>query len=220
MSRSKTPPHLPTLPSDRDAYEQLYDLMPGGCDFDMIEDWKEKRIPVGLSGPEVYCRLPSAPDFEYGGYLTKTRIRFVRGSATEAPTDKDKPCIFHSHPTNHPYADVPSPSDIYAFLKWPHLRAITVGAKWIWVWDKNQRVLATVKRLLKWEGKHLVREMRRLCEERPEGVFDRYFVQALKSIGIDCPTGSETDPERWCRPLDRCTGINTLLIPRESSTVC
>lgn len=57
MNRSKTPPHLPTLPSDRDAYEQLYDLMPGGCDFDMIEDWKEKRIPSGLSAREVYFRL-------------------------------------------------------------------------------------------------------------------------------------------------------------------
>lgn len=94
-------------------------------------------MPVGFPAPEAYHRLPTAPEYEYGGYLTKTRIRFVRGDATRSHTDTDKPCTFHSHPTSHPCADMPSPSDIYSFLKWPNLRAITVGAEWICVWDKD-----------------------------------------------------------------------------------
>jgi hypothetical protein len=109
---------------------------------------------------------------------------------------------------------MPSPNDIYGFLKWPNFRAVTVGANWIWVWDKNKDVLSTVKRLLKWEEQHMLTELRRLCNERTQGIFDQYFVLALESIGIDCPTKSKADPESWCEDLFSGTGIETVLIPR------
>ena len=219
MKRSNTPPHLPTPPSDRGAHEHLYRFCYGGDVFGTPEDWQERRIPVGLSATEVYHRLPSAPDFEYGGYLTKTRIRFVLGYATGVYTDKDKPCIFHSHPASYRYADVPSPSDIYSFLKWRNLRAITVGAKWIWVWNKNKHVLVTVERLLEWEARYMLDEMRRLLKRRTQRIFDTYFLLALDAIGVDCSARLETDPKTWRLALSRSAGIETALIPRESAVV-
>jgi hypothetical protein len=109
---------------------------------------------------------------------------------------------------------VPSPSDIYSFLKWRHLRAITVGAGWIWVWDKTKEVLSTVERLLKWEEQHMLSVLRRLCDERTEGIFEHYFILALEGIGIRRFTKSEADPEGWRKTLRSSTGIETLLIPR------
>ncbi len=220
MKRPEKPPHLPTPPSDRDAYEHLYRFCFGTDWEGRLENAKVRRIPAGLSAPAVYRRLPCDPDFEYGGYLTKTRIRFIRGDATTAYTDKDKPCIFHSHPTTHPYADVPSSNDIYSFLKWRQLRAITIGANSIWIWDKNNDVLSTVRRLLKWEEEHMLGELRRLCEERTEGIFEQYFILALEGIGIDCFTKAEMQSEGWCETLLNCTGIETTLIPREGDGDC
>jgi len=186
----------------------------------ILDNWREKRIPIGLSAPEVYRRLPSATDFEYGGYLTKTRIRFIRGDATRSYTDTDKHCTFHSHPTAFPAADVPSELDVYIFLKRRHFRAITVGAEWIWVWDKNKQVLATVERLLEWEVQHMFDEMYRLCKEHPEGFADRYPRKALRAIGVDYCTKPRTHPETWRLSLSRCTGIDTTLIPRTSDAIC
>ena len=220
MKRSKTPPHLPTLPSDRDAYEDLYRWC--HClDLDgILDNWREKQIPIGLSAPEVYRRLPSAPDFEYGGYLTKTRIRFIRGDATRSYTDTDKPCTFHSHPTALPAADIPSETDVYGFLKWRHFRAITIGAEWIWVWDKNKQVLSTAKRLLKWEFQYMSGELYRLYKKHPEDFTDRYVRKALRVIGVDYCTKPRTHPGTWRLSLSRCTGIETTLITRTSDAIC
>jgi hypothetical protein len=112
---------------------------------------------------------------------------------------------------------MPSERDVYSFLKWPNVRAITVGAKWIWVWDKNKQVMTTVKRLLEWEGEHMLRELRRLCDEGTEGIFDHYLILALEAVGICRLTKSEADPESWRETLLSCTGIETLLIPRDGS---
>ena len=147
MKQVSMPSYLPNPPRDHVAYEELYAHDWGVCFADFAK-CPEIRIPPGSSAAKVYRLLPSAEDFEYGGYLTKTRIRYVAGGPEGAHTDYTKPCTFHSHPTGAQYADVPSPADIYYFLKWRHRRAITVGARWIWVWTKDQQNLKTVRRLV------------------------------------------------------------------------
>ena len=125
MPRRLCPPHLPVPLQHPVVYELLYEAN-GGIDEFWPErgPWQESRIPTNLSAAKVYQRLPAAPDFEYGGYLTKTRIRYLACDPTSAETIRSKPCTFHSHPTNHPNADIPSVPDIYSFLKYRTRRAI------------------------------------------------------------------------------------------------
>ncbi len=152
--------HLPRPPQDPETYKRLYEM---NCafddDFSQHEPWQEIRIRPGSSALDVYHRLPSASDFEYGGYITKTRIRYHGGGATSASTIRSKACIFHSHPAEHPLADMPSTNDVYQFLKCRQLRAVTVGADWIWVWNKTPTVMRTVRRLFEWEDEHLVSKL-------------------------------------------------------------
>ena len=130
--------------------------------------WREIRIPTGLSAAEAYRRLPFATDFEYGGYLTKTRIRYVSGDSTGVYVPFEKCCTFHSHPSGDPAADAPSSLDIYALLKWEHQRTITVGSDWIWVWTKNRQTLKTAWRLWKWELQNLAPMLMASCRSHGE----------------------------------------------------
>ena len=122
MKQSTLPPHLPQPPRNRAHYESLYRYGYGGGAGDENDVWHERRIPANLSAANVYRMLPSASDFEYGGYLTKTRIRYVVGAPESVSPPYDLPCVFHSHPFAHPYADAPSPLDIYQFNKCECLR--------------------------------------------------------------------------------------------------
>lgn len=65
--------YLPKCPIDPERYDRLYafnhqrdDQLPESV------GWKEIRLHSGLSERQVYRLLPSAPDFEYSGYLTKS----------------------------------------------------------------------------------------------------------------------------------------------------
>jgi hypothetical protein len=72
------PPHLPRPLADQAAYKRLYEFNNGVDDILMAEpNWREIRIPFGSPAAAVYRLLPSAPNFEYGGYLTRTRIRYL-----------------------------------------------------------------------------------------------------------------------------------------------
>ena len=75
------PAHLPGLFPDPAAYARAYEYirLVDGVFHGDAEDWHEARLPVGLSAVEVYRRLPTAPGFEFAGYLTRTRIRYVEG---------------------------------------------------------------------------------------------------------------------------------------------
>lgn len=102
-------------------------------------------------------------------------------------------------------------------MKCPSVRAITVGAKWIWVWDKNEQVLTSVRRLLEWEEHHMVPEMLCLCDKGVDGIFDKYQILALEAA-VGCRlTKPEADPRIWRETRRRCIGIETLLIPREGA---
>jgi len=156
------PAHLPKCPIDPADYEQLY-AFNGGVD-DYLEDftrWEEIRIKPGLTEDDVYRLLPCAGDFEYGGYLTKSRIRFLKCGPNRANMPMSKACTFHSHPTDMAAADVPSASDVLQFLNFRHLRAITVGASRLWVWDKTKATIPTVKLLGAWAEANTVRDVER-----------------------------------------------------------
>lgn len=105
---------LPRCPWEQGDYDRLYAFNHGADDYSEREStWQERRIPQGLAEVEVYQRLPSAAKYEFGGYLTKTRLRFHRCEATLAHSPMSKCCTFHSHPTSHELADVPSAEDVF-----------------------------------------------------------------------------------------------------------
>jgi hypothetical protein len=205
--------HLPRPPRDPAAYRRLYEMTSPFDDiFYQHEPWQEIRIRPGSSALDVYHRLPSASDFEYGGYITETRIRYQGGGATSARTIRSKACIFHTHPSEYPTADMPSVCDVYQFLKCRHLRAITVGADWIWVWNKTLSVLRTVRRLFAWEAEHMVPEASRLMREAPADFRARYFALALDALGVKWPQSGCREPKVWCGILRDGLGITTTLI--------
>jgi len=215
MNQRSLPPHIPHPPCDPAAYEELYTFNSGfdrmGPDY---PDWREIRIPSGSSAADVYRLLPSAENFEYGGYVTKTRVRYMAFGPTNAETITAKPCTFHSHPTSHPDADKPSVLDIYSFLKWRNLRAITVGRHWIWVWTKNRQNLKAVRRLREWENKHISDTSRRLEERFPDNYMVVYMGLVLRRIGLRLPRKPVRDPARWSVLLREFLGIKTALFRR------
>jgi hypothetical protein len=219
MPQQPVPPHLPKPLRDPATYRRLYafksrvdDILDGHLD----DEWREIRIPSGLPAADVYRLLPTAEGFEYGGYLTKARIRYLACGPTEAQSLQAKPCTFHTHPTSYEGADTPSFHDIYSFLAWRHLRAITVGAHWIWVWEKDRQVLKTVRRLAEWESKHMIDEVGRLAKTGPAPFVDRYFPIVLKQLGLRWTSRSFDNPARWSALLCDSLGIKTSLIRRQS----
>ena len=125
------------------------------------DDWREIRIPRGLSAEAVYGLLPTAPACENAGYLTKTRIRYAAGWDTGGRLLSSKPCTFHTHPTAHPHADLPSFKDLYTFVRYTHLRHVTAARSLIWVFDKTVETLAAVERLNRWEARRQIEAVAR-----------------------------------------------------------
>jgi hypothetical protein len=187
--------------------------------FEMLvnADRYSLAIKVGRCfDPEPVCRSV-AECVQRHFYLTKTRIRFQRCEAKQAFTETSRACTFHSHPNEYPKADIPSTSDIYSFLKWANIRAITVGKDWIWIWDKELEVFSTtVKRLRDWEGKHLVKEMMRSSEAQTGDFRPHYIKKALNAIGVRYPKRRGTTPEEWSQALESSIGLKTRLIPRDN----
>lgn len=211
------PHHLPNFPIDPAAYRQLYRFN-GGLDDYMEDDpaWREIRIPPGLSASAVYQLLPSSPTFEYGGYLTRTRIRYAAFDSTRAATFASKACTFHSHPTALPgvQADVPSIQDIYFFLKWRHLRAITVGASIVWVFDKTRATLRTVRRLAAWERHDSLQVARSLIDKDPHGWPRSYMKRVLHELGLQWPRGRKLWEAAWPELVQRALAIKVTVFER------
>jgi hypothetical protein len=209
------PAHLPKVPVNPAAYERLYAFNGRVDDFlDNDATWQENRIRPRLTEAEVYRLLPCASGFEYGGYLTKTRIRFIKCDPTKANMPMSKACTFHSHPTDLATADIPSASDVFQFLNYRHVRAITVGSTRIWVWDKTKATLGTVKKLGVWAEANMLNEVRRLEKKFPNAWHDPYMKLALKQLGLDWPkklTDWQAHSEEMLQNLLR---INVRVFPR------
>ncbi|MFN4260906.1 MAG: hypothetical protein ACK4RK_16545 [Gemmataceae bacterium] len=213
--KDREPTHLPELPVEPEAYQQLYSFNCGVDDYmEETADWQTLRIPPGLPEEEVYRRLPAAPDFEYGGYLTKSRIRFLKCDEDRASTRMSRSCTFHSHPTDSPYADLPSMTDVYSFLAFRHVRAVTVGATQLWVFDKTKATLAIVQKLATWAEANQLQEVRRLEKEAPHAWQEPYMRLVLKKLGLVWPNKRQGLERDWPEMLQSTLQVRVRVFPR------
>lgn len=209
--------HLPKCPIDPGRYDRLY-AFNQGLDNQMpdLASWKEIRIKAGMPEREVYRLLPSAADFEYSGYLTKSRIRFFKAESSSAGMLMAKPCTFHSHPTKNRYlADIPSLKDIYSFLNYRHLRSVTVGATKVWVWDKTRATLGTVRRLAKWVEESHFRVVTQLMKKDFATWQTRYVQTVMHELGWTWPDSIEEMDAQWPRLIREVFKIKIRLISRD-----
>lgn len=216
MTAIRQPSFLPQCPLDPVAYDRLYAFNHGTDDYsEQTRRWKEIRLKPGLSEIEVYRKLPHASSFEYGGYVTQSRIRFHRCEATKAYVLGSKLCTFHSHPTNHEGADVPSIQDVFHFLNFRELRTVTVGPTGIWVWDKTKATIATVAKLASWVNDHMLTEVRRLEKKHPHAWHRPYLGLVLKNLGLTWPKKIRDWENHWPDMLQDHLRIKVRLFPRD-----
>ena len=131
----------------------------------------------------MYRLLPSAETFEYGGFLTESKIHFVKCKEKSASVISAYPCTFHSHPTNleGTEPDLPSGKDIYSFLKWRQQRAITVGRELIWVFDKTVETVPIIKSLETWERGNMISTFGKLRHDKVEDEANAYIPIVLNA---------------------------------------
>ena len=218
MTVSHAPDHLPNWPMNPEAYDRLY-AFNQNLDDQMPEapDWKEIRIKLGLPEKDVYRLLPSARDYEYSGYLTKSRIRYFKGEASSAWMSMAKPCTFHSHPTKNPYlADIPSLQDIHSFLYYRHLRSVTVGATKLWVWDKTKATFGTVRKMASWMEVNHFRVVTRLMKKDFATWQGKYVQTVLHHLGWAWPETIDEMDAQWPTILREALKIKVRVFPRES----
>ena len=211
-------PHLPRPWPDQDAYDAFYrEVNPYGDYSEKDTPWREIRIPRGASAEDVYHRLPSDLDFEYGGYLTRTRIRFVACDPRAAWMPRSKACTFHSHPTKIQNAepDLPSPADIRSFLMNRHWRTITVGRSILWACDKTPRTLAVVRRLFEWESANMVRTAQELEQKYPDTWEDEFRELELRQIGLTIPRDRRRWGRVWQQRFHDSLGLRVTVLERE-----
>jgi hypothetical protein len=212
------PNHLPKCPIDPERYERLY-AFNQNLDDQMPEspDWKEIRIKPGLQEEDVYRLLPSAADFEYSGYLTKSRIRYIKADSSSAGMLMAKSCTFHSHPTKNRYlADIPSLPDIHSFLFYRHLRSVTVGATKIWVWDKTKATLGTVRKMAFWMEANHFRVVNRLMKKDFVTWQGQYVQTVMHHLGWTWPDTIDDMAAQWPRMVRELFKIKVRVISRES----
>ncbi len=197
------------------AYERLYAFNGKADDYlETDAEWQVIRIQAGLTEEEVYRRLPCAGNFEYGGYLTKSRICFIKCYPTRAKVPMSKVCTFHSHPSDLATADMPSAGDVFQFLNFRHLRTVTVGSTRLWVWDKSKATLGTVKKLGVWTEANRLTEVRRLEKKFPYAWHGPYMKLALRHLGLVWPNKFKDWETNWENILRTTVKIRVRVFPR------
>jgi hypothetical protein len=206
---TSAPPHLPPPLADRAAHRLAYAFVRNVRDVyhGDPDDWREMRIPARFSAEAVYRMLPIAPDFEYAGYLTKKRVRYIEGWATGGYLVANKACTFHSHSTDDPYGDLPSFKDLYCFLRYTHLRHVTVGRSLIWALDKTIETLAAVEQLNAWEARHQIEALGRVG-------LDRYAEVALAGVGFRLPKSLRRYGRVWPSRAEKKLGVRVTVLDR------
>ena len=218
--RVKQAVHLPPPWPVPDAYNRLYrEVNPLDRFVEHDGPWQEIRIPVGSTAEQVYQRLPSAFDYEYGGYLTGTRIRYRRCDKRRAGIPTWKACTFHSHATGlgQGEPDLPSPTDIRLFLLGRHRRTITVGRFLLWVWDKTEQTLPMVRRLAAWEKNHLSRVAGRFIDKGEADWENAYAVEVLRRLGVRIPEDKRRWAKVWPQTLRDKLGFVVTVLEREGA---
>ena len=176
-------------------YQHLYSTNYGVDEYELEREEAPILIDPAMTAEEVYRMLPSSPDFEFGGFITRNAIRYEKCGAKSARTDFSEPCTWHSHPTDHPNCDIPSRKDIYQFLKWRHRRAITVGRRFIWVFDKSMRTVPIIRALHDWESRNMLTRMRYWMGTAKE--IDGYVHEVLAVLGLPQELPLEELSGKW-----------------------
>ena len=104
---------------------------------------------------------------------------------------------------------------VFQFLNFRHLRAITVGSKRLWVWDKSAATLSVVKKLGAWADQNMVAEVNRLMKTHPHTWQDPYVKLALKNLGFPWPKRLEEWEANWEKMLRTILKIKVRVFPRE-----
>lgn len=211
------PPHLPVPWLDQVEYDRFCKLVNPYMDYTEADrQWKEIRIRANATAEEVYHRLPSDMDLEYGGYLTKSRIRYVACDPRQAWVPQSKTCTFHSHPTKIQNAepDVPSAADIRHFLLGRHWRTITVGRFSLWVWDKTEQTRQITRKFWKWETNNMTREVDRLMKAFPDGWEREYVNLAIGKLGVRIPENTKRWGRIWPERLKAKLGLKVIVLER------
>ncbi len=191
-----SPLHLGSYPCSRAAYTGLYEHMPRDV---FIPPSKRIRIPDSVQTEiGVYRLLPSAPDFEYGGWLTPKCIFYSKGEAIEAYGVKNHAqTTFHSHPTASEGADIPSNRDLRNLLAWPQIRQVIVGDRYILVLDKTAQTLPVIENLIAWECQNLLPTMKQLAAAGGD-FLSRYCDMAIHTLIGDRDRAMDLDDaDRW-----------------------
>ena len=214
-------PHLPSPFMDQADYDHLYRNNFGTDELDWSEgDWQEIRLRPDMSAIEVYRMLPSAEKFEYGGHLLKDSIQYVRCRETSATTISCNHCTFHSHPTNLPGTepDIPSSKDVYSFIKFKQLRAVTVGKELIWVLDKTPETIPVVEQLVRWEKQNMISVYRELIPIEKYDLSSLYSDHVLQELGLEWPSCSaevsESFKANWQSSLQTALKIEVAIYSR------
>lgn len=216
-STATTAFHLPAPWKDSRAYEQLCTETISVEQFhDYRSLWQVRRIRPESSAEHVYQRLPSHPDYEYAGYLTKTQIRYRRCGKVRAYLPP-KPCTFHSHPTalQRGEPDIPSATDIRLFLFNRSWRTITVGRNLLWVLDKTEASFGVIRHLAEWERDNLAKEARKL-EGKHRDWTEGLAARGLGEVGVVIRTSSKQWAIEWPDLLQCRLGLRSQIFKRRS----
>ena len=160
------------------------------------------RIRSGLKLRQICLLLPSSPDREHTGYITKTRIRHKTGGYGWIDTDYSKPLPFHTHPANAAFANIPSLRDIRNFLLECDKTSIIVGGSVIWIWTHTKKSKQIAKIIGSWESDNMVKYLKKHTVER-------YLSILLRKFGFRKPHTIRLS--NWQKQLDNL-GIKSELV--------
>ena len=208
MFEGNLPAYLPKPFMDEHVFQTLYEHTNGVDDFELGSEEIPIAISASMPAEEVYRMLPSAPDFEYGGFITENEIRYQVCGDDWATSQYRQACVWHSHPTDNPNADVPSGNDVYHFLKWRSRRAVTIGRDWIWVFDKSLSTIPTIEKLRSWEKNLVPRMMHWMGTDRK---IKGFIEEALEVLGLPPIKSNSEWKENWPE-LVRALGVGVTKI--------
>jgi len=213
--------HLPKPFMPKSEWDRLYEFNAGADECDCSEgEWKTIAIPDGATALEVYRMIPSAPNFEYGGYLAEDKIHFTKCNEKSAGTRTSALCNFHTHPTDLPgtVPDMPSAKDVYAFLKWSNHRAVTVGKELIWVFDKTEQTIPVIQKFANWERQNMLATFRQVEQQGSNDAAGDYVFHPLGELGLHWPQqGSEVTEKllkSWAIELEQCLRFKVTVFDR------
>jgi hypothetical protein len=206
-----------TLFSGRGAaipYQVLWDALYPDDPYESNDTGPPGALKTHKKDINKILREAFEPPPNHGEWIDMQKLEgYVLNSSVKWQFAKDAkdntPVFFRS-------ADLPSASDVFQFLNFRHVRAITVGSTRLWVWDKTKATLGTVKKLGIWSEANMLKEVRRLEKKFPYAWQDPYIKLGLKQLGLVWPKRLKDWEANWQEMLRHILKINVRIFPRPS----